>query len=53
MNKTVFVPETKKCLYCNTYHSLNKQNCPECGRLLYACGDIYQSKIKGGLHNAR
>ncbi len=42
--KAVFLPETKKCLHCNTYHPQNMQHCPECGRYLYACGDIYQPK---------
>ncbi|MGN6713408.1 hypothetical protein [Anaerocolumna jejuensis] len=49
-HKTVFLPETKKCLHCNTYHSPDNQNCPECGRLLYACGDIYQVKVRRESH---
>ncbi len=44
MIKAVFLPETKKCLHCNTYYPQDKQHCPECGRLLYACGDVYQPK---------
>lgn len=45
MIKAVLITETKKCLHCNTYHSQDKQYCPECSRLLYACGDIYQAKV--------
>lgn len=43
-HKTVFLPAAKKCLHCNTYHPQDKQHCPECGRFLYACGDVYQPK---------
>ncbi len=45
-HKTAFIPETKKCPRCNTYHDQDKQHCPECGRYLYSCGDIYQPKIR-------
>lgn len=41
-----FIVEAKKCLYCNTYHSQDKQHCPECGRYLYSCGDVYQPKAR-------
>lgn len=44
--KTVLLLESKKCLHCNTYHSQDKQHCPECGRYLYSCGDIYQPKVR-------
>lgn len=43
---TAFILETKKCLCCNTYHDQDKQHCPECGRYLYSCGDIYQPKVR-------
>ena len=43
-HKAVFLPETNKCLHCNTYHPQDMQHCPECGRFLYACGDVYQPK---------
>ncbi|SHO46797.1 hypothetical protein [Anaerocolumna xylanovorans] len=45
-HKAVFLPEAKKCLHCHTYHPQDKQHCPECGRYLYSCGDIYQPKVR-------
>ncbi len=46
MRKTIYYQESKKCLYCNTYHQVNKEYCPGCGRHLYKCGDIYLEKVR-------
>lgn len=44
--KTILISETRKCLKCGTYHKSTMERCPVCDRYLYACGDIYQPKIK-------
>lgn len=46
MNRTVLINDTRKCVNCGTYHSLDKESCPVCGRYLYICGSIYQPKIR-------
>lgn len=48
MNKSPLINETRKCLKCGTYHRLDQEYCPECGRYLYITGSIYQPKIRKG-----
>lgn len=45
MCKSIMVTDSKKCLACGTNHPQHKQHCPKCGRFLYTCGSIYQTKV--------
>lgn len=45
MNRMPMINEVRKCLKCVTYHSMNKNNCPSCGRFLYPVGVEYQPKV--------
>lgn len=50
MTKTNMLFGYKKCLSCGSYHDLQKQDCPICGRYLYLCGGIYQPKTEKKLY---
>jgi ribosomal protein L32 len=46
MKKTTMINDVRKCLKCGTYHSMNKNNCSDCGSFLYPVGTIYQPKVE-------
>ncbi|MGF7145950.1 rRNA maturation protein Nop10 [Anaerotaenia torta] len=48
MSRTLMINTSRKCLKCGTYHSLDRDHCPECGRYLYIMGSMYQPKVRKG-----
>lgn len=48
MSKSPLVNGIRKYVKCGTYHTLEKENCPECGWYLYYAGSIYQPRIRKG-----